>query len=119
RRGGLALPGGTSGLIAGRLSAAAGENFRAANQDARVNAEGIAEQPEHDEGADAEAAAAHRDAESAAAHASAAVFATVFDVVAAAEIIVTHGGFPSFQPLCSAHGKATPHRRKNFHCVNQ
>ena len=101
-------------LVARRL-AAAGENFRAADQDARIDAEGIAEQAEHDDGADAEpAAAAHRDAEAAAATAAAAVVATVVDVVAAAEIIVTHGGFPSFlDALLRAHGQTlTPHRRK-------
>ncbi len=100
-RAGLALSGGTILLVARRL-AAAGENFRPADQDARVDAEGVAEQAEHDDGADAEAAAAHRDTEAAATHAAAAVVATVLDVVAAPEIIVTHGGFPSFRPVCAA-----------------
>src|SRR5205085_4576940 len=102
-------------LITRRLTAAAGEDFGAADQDARVDAEGIAEQAEHDDGADAEpATAAHRNAKAAAtAHAAAAVVATVFDIVAAAKIIVTHGGFPLIavagRRIC---GNLTPHRRK-------
>ena len=85
------------GLI-GRRLAAAGEDFRAADQDARIDAEGIADEAEHDDGADAEPAAAHRQAEAAAAaHSAAAIVATVIDIVAAAEVIVTHGGFSSFQ----------------------
>ena len=92
RRAGLGGRGLAIGLI-GRRLAAAGENFGAADQDARIDAEGIAEQAEHDDGADAEPAAAHRNAEAAATHSAAAVVATVIDIVAAAEIIVTHGGF--------------------------
>ena len=47
------------GLVARRL-AAAGEDFGAADQDARIDAEGVADQAEHDDGADAETAAADR-----------------------------------------------------------
>ena len=112
RRAGLGGRGPAIGLIARRLAAAAGENFRAADQDARIDAEGVAEKAEHDDGADAEPAAAHRKAEAAAtAHSAAAVVATVIDVVAAAEVIVTHGGFSSFQPgafgQCAADSRDT------------
>src|SRR3984893_19020449 len=80
-------------------------SFGAADQDARVDAEGIADQAEHDDGADAETAAAtDRKPEPAAAHAAARVVATVFDVVAAAKIIVTHGGFPSFSRCAGGSG---------------
>src|SRR6185436_19121456 len=98
RRAGLALPGGAVLLDAWRL-VAAGEDFRAADQDARIDAEGVAEQAEHDDGADTEpATAAHRNTH-AAAHPAAGVVATVVDVVAVAKIIVAHGGFPLFLPL--------------------
>src|SRR3954469_6303488 len=56
-RGGLAI-----GLV-GRRLAAAGEDLGAADQDARIDAEGVADQAEHDDGADAEPAAAHGEAE--------------------------------------------------------
>jgi hypothetical protein len=70
--------------------------FRAADQDARVDAEGVADKTEHYDGADAESAAAHREAKAAAtAHSAAAVIAPVIDIVAAAKIIVTHGGISS------------------------
>src|ERR1700710_704547 len=50
------------GLIAWRRTAA--ENFRAADQDAGIDAERPADETEHDDGADAEPApAAHRDSE--------------------------------------------------------
>src|SRR5262249_3107332 len=87
RRAGLALPGGPVGLIGGLVAAV--EDFGAADQDARIDAESIPDQAEHDDGADAEPAAAHRQAEAAAAtHSTLAT--TVLDIVAAAEIIVTH-----------------------------
>src|SRR6202043_2986626 len=99
RRAGLGGPGPAIGLVARRL-AAAGENLRAADQDARIDPERVADKAEHDDGADAEPAAAHRKAEAAAtAHSAAIVAATVLDVVAAAEIIVTHGGLSS-GPAC-------------------
>src|SRR4051794_10902189 len=87
-RGGLAI-----GLV-GRRLAAAGEDLGAADQDARIDAEGVADQAEHDDGADAEPAAAHGEAEPASSTAAATIVATILDVVAAAEIIVAHGGFP-------------------------
>jgi hypothetical protein len=59
----LAGRGPAIGLIGRRLTAAAGEDFRAADQDARIDAEGITDKAEHDDGADAEPAAAHRKAE--------------------------------------------------------
>ena len=92
----LGLGGAAIGLIARRLAAAAVENFGAADQDARIDAEGVADKAEHDQGADAKPAAADRKTESASPAAAAAAVATVIDVVAATEIIVTHGAFPSF-----------------------
>jgi hypothetical protein len=84
-------------LIARRLSA--GENFGATDQDTRIDAEGPTDETEHDDGADAEAAATHRKTEAAASTAAAAIIAaTIIDVVAAAKVIVTHGGFSSFRP---------------------
>src|SRR4051794_16018401 len=81
------------GLVGRRLSAA-GEDLGAADQDTRIDAEGVADQAEHDDGADAEPAAAHGEAEPASSTAAATIVATILDVVAAAEIIVAHGGFP-------------------------
>src|SRR6202041_2237556 len=57
--------------------------------------EGVRDETEHDDGADAEPAAAHRQTQTAAAHAAAAIVATVLDVGAAAEIIVLHRAFSS------------------------
>ena len=96
RRAGLGRSRPAIGLV-GRRLVAAGEDFGAADQDARIDAEGVADEAEHDDGADAEPATAHRQAKTAAAtaHSAAAVVATVIDVVAAAEIIVTHGGISS------------------------
>jgi hypothetical protein len=89
-------------LIARRLAASC-QNFRAADQDARIDAERVADQAKHNDGADAEPAAAHRKAKAAAtAHSAAIVTATIFDVVAAAEVIVTHGGFSLIQLAGSA-----------------
>src|SRR5258705_12938295 len=83
RRAGLGGRRPAIGLIARRLPT--GENFRAADQDARIDAEGVADETEHNHGADAEPAAAHRKTEAATtAAAPAAVIATVIDIVAAA-----------------------------------
>src|SRR6266851_735783 len=95
RRTGLGGRGPAIGLIARRLSAT-GKNLRAADQDARIDAEGVTDETEHDDVADAEAAAAHRKSD-AAATAAAIIAATIIDVVAAAEVIVTHGDFSSFR----------------------
>ena len=80
---------------------------RAADQDARIDAKGISDQAEHDDGADAEAAASHRKSHATAAYPAAAVIAAVIDVVAAAKIIVTHGLISSLQ-FAAAH--LPPHR---------
>src|SRR3954467_12079204 len=95
-RAGLGRPRLAIGLV-GRRLVATGQDFGAADQDARVDAESIADQAEHDDGADAEPATAHREAKTAATatHSAAAIAATVIDIVAAAEIIVTHGGVSS------------------------
>ena len=72
---------------------AAGENFRAADQDARIDAHRPADQAEHDHGSNAEpATSAHRktEAATAAAESPATIVAAIVDVVAAAEVIVTH-----------------------------
>src|SRR5712692_3258518 len=100
RRTGLGGRGPAIGLIARRLSAT-GKNLRAADQDARIDAEGVTDETEHDDGADAEAAAAHRKSD-AAATAAAIIAATIIDVVAAAEVIVAHGDFSSFRLAGSA-----------------
>src|SRR5215217_3761667 len=77
RRAGLGRPRLAIGLVCRRL-VAAGQDFGAADQNARIDAEGVADQTEHDDGADAEPAAAHRQAKPAtAAHSTAAVVATV------------------------------------------
>ena len=61
-----------------------------------VDAERIANDAKYDDCANAEAAAAHREAKAAAtAHSAATVVAPVIDIVAAAKIIVTHGGISS------------------------
>src|ERR1043165_1809175 len=68
---------------------AAGEDLRAADQQARVDAERIADDAEHHDGADAEPAAAHphRKAETTAATA---VAAAILDVLAFGHVIETH-----------------------------
>ncbi len=77
-----------------RLGAAAIDHLSAANQNAGIDAERPADQPEHDNRTDAEpAATAHRYAETASAAAKAAtafVVTAVIDVVAAAKIIPAH-----------------------------
>src|SRR5665213_925400 len=79
-------------LIARRLAAAV-EDLRTTDQDTRIDAEGVGDQAEHDDGADAEPTAADGQTEAAApAHSATAVVAAILDVGAAAEIIVLHGG---------------------------
>src|SRR3954447_7613399 len=92
------LGGPAIGLIA-RRPATTGENFRATDQDARIDPESISEKTEHDDGADAETAATHWKTKVAAATTESAtvVTATVLDIVAATKIIVTHGGPSSLQ----------------------
>src|SRR5580698_5966516 len=91
-------PGSTVGLVGRSLpAAAAGEDLGAADQDARVDAKGVSDQAEHDNGADAEPAAPDRKPDPATAHPATTVVATVIDVVAAAKIIVTHGPISSLQ----------------------
>src|SRR5262249_47934085 len=74
------------------LLAAAGENLRAADQKPRIDAECPADEAEHDDRADAEAAASHREA---AAHASAAIATPILDVLALRQIFPAHFGSPS------------------------
>jgi len=106
-------------LIARRL-VAAGEDFRAADQDAWIDAEGVADKAEHDDGADAEPAATHRQAEAAAtAHSAATVAATVIDLVAAAEIIVNACGFSSFQHEGGAFADTQHGSHVKFPSINQ
>src|SRR6185312_10223900 len=95
------------GLIGRRLAAAV-EHLCAADQNARIDAEGVADQAKHDDGADAEpAATSHRKTEAATA-ATATVVATVVNIVAATKIIVTHGAFPSFQLTAAGSPNPTP-----------
>ena len=79
-------------MIAWRLTSA-GEDFGASDQQPWINPERVANQAQHDDGADAEPATSHRKAKAAAAH-SAIFAATVLDIVAAAKIIIAHRGFP-------------------------
>jgi hypothetical protein len=96
RRSGLGRARLAIGLV-GRRLVATGEDFGAADQDARIDAESIADEAEHDDGADAESAAAHRQAKAATTttHSAATLVAAVVDFVTATEIIVTHGGISS------------------------
>src|SRR3984957_2405029 len=70
-----------------RLIAAAGEQFGAPDQNPRIDAERPADQPQHHDGADAQAAASARQA----AEAAAAFLATILDVAAFRKVIQTHG----------------------------
>ena len=85
---------GVAGLLRGR--AAAGENLRAVEQHAGIDAEVPADQSDNDDRADAEAAGAAR-------HAAArrALLAIVLDIAAGAEIIGAHCSF-SFAPSSRA-----------------
>src|SRR5205814_3465209 len=85
------------GLIAWRVTTAARENFRATDENARIDSERVAHESEHDDGADAESAAAHRQTEAATAHSTAFIVATVLDILAATEVIVAHGGISSLK----------------------
>ena len=71
---------------------AAVHHLGAADEDARIDAERPADQAEHDDCSDAEAAAPDRNTDAATAE-TAVVTSTVFDVVAAAEIVPTHREF--------------------------
>jgi hypothetical protein len=71
------------------LRASAADHFRAADQNARIDAGRPADQTEHDHGSNAEPAAADRKSETTAAE-TAAGTAIVLDIVAAAEIVPTH-----------------------------
>jgi hypothetical protein len=72
----------------------AGQDFSAADQDARVDADRPTDQAEHNDRTNAEAtASAHRKSETAAS-AAATVVAAIVDIIAAAEIIVTHRKSP-------------------------
>src|SRR5215212_3013802 len=59
RRAAFCGSGSAIGLIARRM-VAAGENFRATDQDAWIDPERVADKPQHDDGADAKSAASHR-----------------------------------------------------------
>src|SRR4029079_3625948 len=95
-RAALGVAGFAGGLIARGL-ASASKDFRSANQQPWIDAESVADQSEHDDGTDAEPAAAHWKTEAAAHSTSASFVVTVLDVLAAAKIIVTHGTFSSFR----------------------
>src|SRR4051794_27705370 len=84
RRAGLA---GGLGLLL-LVSAAAADHLSAADQQARVDAERVADDAENDDGADAETTATER--ETKAAPAASAIAAAIFDVVALRQIIKPH-----------------------------
>src|ERR1041385_445738 len=77
---------GVGGLLVVR--AAAADHLGSADQEARIDAERIADDAENDDGADAEAATAHREAKSA--PAAPAIAASIFNVVALRQIFKAH-----------------------------
>ncbi len=82
------------------LLRSAGEDFGAADQEPRVDAERIADDAQNDDGADAEATTADRHA--AAAETSAAVAAAIIDIPAFRQIIQAHCHSPSPNPAIVA-----------------
>jgi hypothetical protein len=72
---------------------AAVHHLGAADEDARIDAERPTNQAEHDDCSDSEAAAPDRDTDASASTETAVVTSTVFNVVAAAEIVPTHREF--------------------------
>src|SRR6185312_5029924 len=89
------------GLLVGLLIGATAtvEHLGAADQNARVDAERVTDDAEHDDRADAQATAADRQAEAAPANTPAA--AVVLDIVAAAEIVPTHSSASRCRrPIC-------------------
>src|SRR5665811_31634 len=68
--------------------APAADDLGTANEHARIDSERPADQAEHNDSSNAEAAAAHRDTNTAAGAATAA--AVILHIVAAAEVIPTH-----------------------------
>ena len=95
RPGAARLPARLGRLLDLRI-AAARQDFGAADQDAGIDAERPADQAEHDDGADAESAAADRKTESAAA--ATGFTAAILDVAALFQIIQTHRSAPSCCP---------------------
>jgi hypothetical protein len=73
--------------------AGAGQDFRAADENARIDPERPPEEAEHHDRPDAQAAAADRDAKAAAPAAKTALAASIFDVAAFRKIVQSHG-FP-------------------------
>src|SRR5512144_1543845 len=73
--------------------AGAGQDFRAADENARIDPERPADEAEHHDRPDAQAAAADRDAKAAAPTAKTALAASIFDVAAFRKIVQSHG-FP-------------------------
>src|SRR5262252_148236 len=74
---------------------AAGQNFGAADQNARIDAERPADQAQHHDGADPETAATDREAETATAEAAARFTAAILDIVALLGFVQTHCCAPS------------------------
>src|SRR5262245_30963749 len=89
-----------------RLAPAA-HHLGAADQEARIDAERPADEAEHHDGADPQAAGAARHAEAAAPAAGIAFVAAILDVVAAAEILPAHYLSP---PLRGRHCRRPPRR---------
>ncbi len=94
---------------------AAGEDFGAADQHPRVDAERPADQAEHHDGADAQAAAADRHPETAAIAAAALFAAAVLDVVALVQIFPAHRFAPSPIPQPGNYCRVPPFVQSNLH----
>src|SRR5882762_3016782 len=77
------------------VGAAAGKDLGAADQDARIDAEGPADQAQHHNGADPEPAATPRQAEAAAAKPAARFAAAILNIFALFGVVQTHCSAPS------------------------
>jgi hypothetical protein len=84
------------------LLAAARHHLGAADQDARIDPERVADNAEHHDGADAEPATAHAHGQAeAAATAARAIAAAIFDILAFGHIIETHRLLLAPTALCA------------------
>jgi hypothetical protein len=101
------------GLLIAR--SAAGEDFGAADQHPRIDAERPADQAEHHDGADAQAAAADRHPETAAKTAAALFAAAVLDVAALVQIFPAHRFAPSPIPQPGNYCRVPPFVQSNVH----
>jgi hypothetical protein len=93
---------------------AAGEDFGAADQHPRIDAERPADQAEHHDGADAQAAAADRHPETTA-RAAALFAAAILDVAALLQIFPAHRFAPSPIPQPGNYCRVPPFVQSNIH----